>query len=54
MNYPVAHYLIAIAVYPYIVYTSPSAVINGTTVPIVNYLTGGASGLQYCNHQGKL
>ena len=23
MNYPVAHYLIAIAVYPYIVYTSP-------------------------------
>jgi hypothetical protein len=38
-TYPVAHYLIAIAVYPYTVYNSPAAVIGGTNVPIANYLT---------------
>jgi hypothetical protein len=38
-NYLVAHYLIAMAVHPYVVYNSPSATVSGTTVPIVNYLT---------------
>jgi hypothetical protein len=38
-TYPVAHYLIAIAVYPYTVHNSPVAVIGGTNVPITNYLT---------------
>jgi hypothetical protein len=38
-NYLIAHYLIAMAVHPYIVYNSPSAIVSGTTVPITNYLT---------------
>ena len=42
-RYPVAHYLIAIAVYPYTVYNSPAAIVNGTAVPITNYLTSGTN-----------
>ena len=38
-RYPIAHYLIAFAVYNYTVYNSPPAIISGTSVPIVNYLT---------------
>jgi hypothetical protein len=42
-TYLVAHYLIAMAVHPYVVYNSPSATVSGTTVPIVNYLTTGTN-----------
>jgi Peptidase family M1 domain/Secretion system C-terminal sorting domain len=42
-NYLVAHYLIAMAVHPYVVYNSPSAIVSGTTVPIINYLTAGTN-----------
>jgi aminopeptidase N len=42
-RYPVAHYLIAIAVHPYVRYDSPAANINGTAVPIINYLTPGTT-----------
>lgn len=38
-TYKTAHYLIAMAVHPYILYNSPPATVSGISVPIINYLT---------------
>lgn len=42
-RYPVAHYLIAFAVHQYVIHNSPPAIVSGTSVPIINYLTTGVN-----------
>ncbi|WP_054413050.1 M1 family aminopeptidase [Hymenobacter sp. DG25A] len=37
-RYPIAYYLISVAVAPYLEYTTSVTLVNGPTIPIVNYL----------------